>query len=91
VDVAAGLTGGALAAWAGVALARRSEWGIRDPAAHLAIVTLAVFLTLPLLYWDGGYPEAARFQQILGGAALAYALYVYLIRPLLAWNRHARR
>jgi membrane-associated phospholipid phosphatase len=86
VDVAAGLCAGVLAAWAGTALARRSEWGVFDPGVHLALVTLAAFFTLPLLYWDGGYPGAAGFQQVLGGGALAYALYVYLIRPMLSWR-----
>jgi len=85
VDVAAGLCAGALAAWAGPALARRSPWGILDPGAHLALVTLAVCFTLPLLYWDGGYAGSARFQQVLGGAALAYAFYAYLLRPLRSW------
>lgn len=91
VDVAGGMFGGVLAAWVGTVLARRTAWGILDSSAHLALVTLAVFMTVPLLYWDGGYPGAALFQRVLGGTALAYALYAYLLRPLSARRIQPRR
>ena len=65
-------------------LGRKAEWGVVEPWAHLAFVTLAVFLAIPLLYWDGGYAGAASFQRWLGVAALGYVLYAYLVRPLLA-------
>lgn len=87
VDVAGGMFGGVLAAWAGVVLARRGEWGIHDPAVHLAFVTMASFPAVALLLWDGGYPGAAGFQVALGIAALVYAVYSYLLRPALAWRR----
>ncbi len=86
VDVAAGMFGGILSAWLGVWLASRSEWGIRGVSVHLAFVTLAVILTVTLLYRDGGYAGAAVFQQLLGTAALCYALSVYLVRPAVAWR-----
>ncbi|MEA3277843.1 MAG: phosphatase PAP2 family protein [Pseudomonadota bacterium] len=85
VDVAAGLMGGILAAWLGVALARRSPWGILEPSVHLAFVSLAAVLTVTLLYWDGGYGAAAQVQRLVGVAALVCAAYLYLIRPLSRW------
>lgn len=88
VDVAAGLAGGLLAAWLGTRLARGSEWGVCDPSVHLALVVLAVLMTVSLLYWDGGYGEAARMQQVLGVAALSFATWGYLVRPLTRLARH---
>lgn len=82
VDVAAGLAGGVLAAWVGTRLARGSDWGVCDPSVHLALVVLAVLLSVSLLYWDGGYGEAARMQQVLGVVALSFAAWGYLVRPL---------
>jgi membrane-associated phospholipid phosphatase len=87
VDVAAGVLGGVLAAWIGVALARRAEWGILDPSVHLAFVTVAVFPAIALLLWDGGYPGAAALQTTLGVAALFSVLFQYLLRPLWGWAR----
>lgn len=82
VDVAVGLAGGVLAVWVGTRLARRSDWGVCDPSIHLALVVLAVLLSVSLLYWDGGYGEAARMQQVLGVVALSFAAWGYLARPL---------
>jgi membrane-associated phospholipid phosphatase len=85
VDVAAGMFGGALAAWAGAALSRRSRWGFLDPSVHLALVVVALFPAAALLRWDGGYPQAAALQVALGIAALASVVLRYLARPL--WGR----
>jgi membrane-associated phospholipid phosphatase len=90
VDVAAGLAGGALAAWAGASLAARAEWGARDPTAHLAFVALAAMISVSLLWWDGGYGGAARMQQVLGLAALGYAAYAYLLSPLVLGGYRSR-
>jgi membrane-associated phospholipid phosphatase len=87
VDVAAGMVGGTLSAWVGVFLVRKSEWGIFDPSVHLAFVTLAAAAAFTLLYWDGGYSDAAVVQQGIGAAALGFALFVYLIRPTWIWLR----
>ena len=87
LDVMAGMTGGVLSAWAGVALARRSMWGILRPSVHLTFVLVAVIMAANLLYRDAGYEKAAVFQQLLGTAALVYALRVYLIRPIRNWRR----
>jgi hypothetical protein len=86
VDVAFGLFGGTLAAWAAVSLARRSPWGVLEPSVHLAFVTLAVTMTATLLYSDGGYQGSADMQTALGMAALAYACWSYVISP---WRRLA--
>lgn len=91
VDVAAGLTGGLLAAWAGVLLARGSPWGVLDSSVHLAFVVLAAMLTVTLLYWDGGYGGAAVMQRVLGFVALTTAVLGYLILPLARWWRSAGR
>jgi membrane-associated phospholipid phosphatase len=89
VDVAVGLMGGVLAAWVGIRLAERARWGALDPASHLAFVTLAVLLSLSLLYWDGGYDLAAGLLRLLGVLGLGYAALVYLGAPLARWRRMA--
>lgn len=87
VDVAAGLLGGALAAWLGARLAARWPGPATDVSVHLAIVTLAAVLAIGLLYDDGGYPGAALLLQALGAGALLSALLQYLVVPLLRWRR----
>jgi len=87
VDVAAGFAGGLAAAWLGILLARRGEAVGRDPSVHLALVTLAGFMAVSLLLWDGGYPAAAGLQQLLGLAALGYAGFAYLLAPLVRYWR----
>jgi membrane-associated phospholipid phosphatase len=89
VDVAGGMAGGVLSAWAGAALARRAPWGVLDPWVHLAFVTLAAFFAVALLLWDGGYPQAARLQAALGVAALGSAVVLYLAWPVIRWARSA--
>ena len=89
VDVAAGMAGGVLSAWEGVLLARRTPWGVLDPAGHLAFVTLAGFFAVALLISDGGYPAAAPLQTALGTAAIASAVVLYVVGPLIRWGRGA--
>jgi len=86
VDVAVGLAGGAMAARLGASLAARSERLGSEPAVHLVLVALATGMAVSLLLWDGGYPEAAVMQQLLGVTALGFAVYVYLIGPILRWS-----
>jgi len=83
VDVAAGLAGGALAAWLGVRLVRRIPWGGFAPSVHLAFVTLAAMLAATLLFSDGGYAGSAGMQRLLGAAALSYGAWSYLVAPLM--------
>jgi membrane-associated phospholipid phosphatase len=82
VDVAAGLAGGALAAWAGAWLARRSPWGIYDGAVHLAFVVVAGIVAAGLWLGDVAYPAATLPVKLLAAAALGYAVLVYLLLPL---------
>lgn len=90
IDVMAGLAGGALSALVGVALARRSLWGIYDPGVHLAFVVLAAFAAIGLFVDDGGYPAAAPLLTMLASLALAWAGLQYLVLPLMP-NRAAAR
>ena len=83
VDVAAGLMGGALAAWLGARLAASWPGPATRVSIHLAVVTLACVLTVGLLFDDGGYPAAAPMLRILGAAALLSALGQYLVWPLM--------
>lgn len=83
VDVMAGLAGGALAALAGVWLARRSRWGVYDEGVHLAFVVLAMFAAVGLLVDDGGYPAAALPLQVLAVTAWLVALANYLVLPVV--------
>jgi hypothetical protein len=81
VDVAFGLLGGILAAWAGGRFAARWPGLAVAPSVHLAFVALAAIFTLSLTYWDGGYSLAAPLLTTLGWSALAYATGVYGLWP----------
>ena len=85
VDVAAGLAAGLAAVWLGVCLACRSEGLGKDPLIHLALVTLAAAMAISLLLGDGGYRRAADMQHLLAISALSYAVWTYLIGPILRW------
>jgi membrane-associated phospholipid phosphatase len=85
VDVASGLMGGVLAAWLGVHVADRFRWGALEPDKHLAFVTLALFLTVSLTYWDKGYDLAAGLLRLIGVVGLGTAILAYLILPLARW------
>ncbi|MGB5734243.1 MAG: phosphoesterase PA-phosphatase, partial [Thiohalocapsa sp.] len=82
VDVAAGLAGGALAAWAGVWLAGRSSWGIYHGGVHLAFVTVAAVMALLLWFDDGGYSGAREALQALSVVCLSSAALGYVVMPL---------
>jgi membrane-associated phospholipid phosphatase len=87
VDVAAGLFGGALAAWLGGLLA--AWWP--GPATHLwvhvAVVSLSVILAITLIFDDAGYHAAATPLAVLGVLALGVAGTQYLLRPWLGYRR----
>lgn len=87
VDVAAGLMGGALAAWLGTRLAARWPGPATDPRAHLALVALAAALACSLLWDDGGYPGAAGMRRWIGVLALLSAAGHYLLWPLVRRDR----
>jgi hypothetical protein len=82
VDVAGGMAGGVLSAWAGTWLARMSPWGIYDGSVHLALVTIAAIMAIAIWQDDGGYPEAAPALRLIAAAALGYGALVYLVLPL---------
>lgn len=87
-DVAFGLLGGVLSAWAGARLAARWSGLALDASVHLALITLACIFTLTLTYWDGGYTLARPLLTTLGWSALAYTVLVYGLGPLAdAWRR----
>ena len=81
VDVAAGLMGGALSAYAGVRLAERTAATGRKPAVHLVLVIVAAAMAVSLIYSDGGYDDAGLMLQVLGISALVVAATSYLPRP----------
>jgi membrane-associated phospholipid phosphatase len=87
MDVAAGLAGGTLAAWAGVAIAARTPGGARSLAVHLAVVLIAAAFAASLLVSDKGYHAAAGFQQLIGAAALLAGLSFYVLLPALRRRR----
>lgn len=87
VDVAAGLFGGALAAWIGALLAARWPGPATNLGVHLAVVSLAVILAVTLLFEDAGYSAAAPPLAILGVLALGVAGIQYLLRPWLGYRR----
>ena len=87
VDVATGLMGGVLAAWIGVRLAARVQWGALGPAPHLTLVTLAVLMTASLTFSDGGYDLASGLLRLLGKLGLGAAASTYLVLPIGRWRR----
>jgi membrane-associated phospholipid phosphatase len=87
VDVAAGLFGGALAAWIGAVLAARYPGPATDLRVHLAVVSVAVILAVTLLFDDAGYSAAATPLAILGILALGVTGVQYLLRPWLEYRR----
>lgn len=87
VDVAAGLFGGALAAWLGAGLAARWSGPATNPRVHLAVVILAVIPAVTLLFDDGGYSAAATPLTVLGAVALGVVGIQYLLRPWLGYRR----
>lgn len=89
VDVAAGLMGGALAAYAGVWLAERSAAVARNMAVHLVLVIVAAVMAVTLFYSDGGYDEAGPMLRVLAISALSVAALSYLIMPLVQWRSSA--
>ena len=90
VDVAAGLFGGALAAWLGAVLAARWPAPATDLRVHLAVVSLAVILAITLLFDDAGYHAAAAPLAVLGVLALGIAGTQYLVRPWLGYRRDSQ-
>jgi membrane-associated phospholipid phosphatase len=87
VDVAAGLFGGALAAWLGALLAARWPGPATNLPVHLAVVTLAAILAVTLLFDDAGYHAAATPLAVVGVLALGIAGTQYLLRPWLGYRR----
>jgi membrane-associated phospholipid phosphatase len=87
VDVAAGLTGGVLAAWLGATLAGKYTRGVRDPRIHLFFVLVTAGYAASLLVWDRGYHAAAEMQRVIGLGALAYGIGAYVLIPGLRWRR----
>ncbi|CRI65870.1 Phosphoesterase PA-phosphatase related protein [Thiocapsa sp. KS1] len=87
VDVAAGLFGGALAAWLGALLAARWPGPATNLWVHVAVASLAVILAVTLLFDDAGYTAAATPLAVLGILASGVAAVQYLLRPWLAYRR----
>lgn len=82
IDVVAGLTLGALAAWLGGRLAARWPQPAIRLGVHLTGVALAVLAAVSLIVDGGGYAEAALLGRLLGLGALASAVWWYLVaRP----------
>ncbi len=91
IDVAAGLAGGALAAWAGAWLASRFPWGLYNDRVHLAFVTVAAIMALSLWFDDSGYTDAMAALQVLSVVCLGSAALSYLLLPLWRALRRGER
>lgn len=87
VDVAAGMVGGAMAAWIGVAVAGRWRGPATNPRLHLLFVIAASSLALTLLFNHDGYSSAAAPLAVLGSITLVVAALRYLLRPTLRYRR----
>ncbi|MBK1641936.1 hypothetical protein CKO12_08635 [Chromatium okenii] len=72
IDVAAGLSGGFLAAELGARLAARWSAPTLTRRSRRVLLGLAAPMVLSLLVNDGGYPQAALLLQLIGGTAFFY-------------------
>jgi len=86
VDVLAGAALGSLAAWCGIAIARRWQWGL-TPVGHRVCVALLAVATLGLFDEINGYPDAMLMSQALAILTLAVASLDYLGPPVRALVR----
>lgn len=91
LDVAAGLFGGALAAWIGAHLAARWPGPATARPLHLAVVALGLILALTLPFDDGGYPDAALLLTLLSLLTVGVVAAGYLIGPMLRHRSGSRR
>lgn len=82
VDVAFGLAGGLLAAWAGGRLSALWSGPACSPSVHLALIGLGIWSAVLLMASDGGYPLARRMTIGIGCAALLYWALAYVVLPL---------
>ena len=80
VDVAAGVLGGCLASWAGCRLAGYWRAGLSLPG-HLISLLICMLLSQSLFYDDGGYRQAALFQQLTALLCYGVLLREYLWPP----------
>jgi len=87
VDVAAGLMGGALAAWLGCRIAQHWPGPAENVVLHLSVVTLLTVPALSLLYDPGQYPSVAPVLSALGLVAFLSVMIQYVLLP---W-RHLHR
>ncbi len=78
VDVAAGILGGCLSAWAGCRLAAVWRWGL-SLKGHLFCLAFCLLAGQSLFYDDGGYALAAWFQLSMGALCFAAGIKDYLL------------
>ncbi len=83
VDVAFGLAGGVLSAWSGARLGAHWSTLAMRPGPHLTLVGICALCALGLLLGEVYYPLARPLLQVLGVAALAYAIAGYVVMPLV--------
>lgn len=80
VDIAAGMTGGWIAACLGTSLARRWSFGLH-PMVQALLITIGTGCAVALLAsLKTGYPTALGFQHALGAAALASLCFAAFAR-----------
>lgn len=70
IDVLGGALVGVLAAWGGLALARRFPWGLRR-GVHWSLIGIAVLAVATLPFDGQGYPGSLAFRLALCGFGLA--------------------
>ncbi|MBU0501084.1 MAG: phosphatase PAP2 family protein [Gammaproteobacteria bacterium] len=85
VDVAAGILGGCLAAWAGVRLSLRWRGGLSLPG-HLVCLFIGMAYAISLFLDDGGYRQAALLQILLALTGYFAVFYDYCLAPCRRWR-----
>jgi membrane-associated phospholipid phosphatase len=74
LDVAAGMLGGWLSAYAGVWLSRHWRWGVGEAGQRLLAAGLLLCALWLLFFHDTEYPDADWLQRFIAGACLLLSL-----------------
>lgn len=90
VDVAGGILGGCLAAWAGVRLSFLWRGGL-GLTGHFICLALSMGYAFSLFYDDGGYHQVALFQILAVLAGYLQVAYDYYLAPCRRWKASGTR
>ncbi len=82
IDVTAGLAGGVFAAWLGIKLVQRHQWGITSGWLHSLFIIIATGVALSLIISGSGYPHVDLMVRGVAVVALGLMIYCYKLPAL---------